>query len=325
MNRSALRRKGSRMRATSMRRLAGGAGSLLLLTTTMLAAAGTVQASPPSWLMSVVSKPATVANGSNAGFDVTITNIGPSNISSLFLVTKIDDIPVYLTSSRVGACNETTLPLSARLHCAFGALNAGDSVNVVVAYVAPAAPATSFDPGFEGNTTGDAFKDPERSHGDTLIDKFFIPTALRGDKNFGGSFSLDATTPVSDNASLSKKNVQATSVVPPQAHLPITVEDGPGVDFDCNGCNGFGEWSSINVNNGHDFGSVFFPVTILVYGQVAPNDLSTIKVAHVHDGITDILPQCTSVHENCIDVSKVSNNVQIVVWLHQNGGVKGIG
>jgi hypothetical protein len=311
------------MRAYPKRRLFGAVGSLFLLLTSMLATAGIAQASPPNWSMHVIPLPATVANGSNAGFDVTISNTGPSNISSLFLVSQTTATPVYLVSTtRPGACNEATL--TGPLMCAFGALNAGESVNVVVAWATPSSGA-SYDPGLEGNTTGQTFKDPKRSHGDTLTDPAFTGITLRGDKNYGGGFNLSGI--VADNNGLGHKNVQATSVVPPQANIPVTVADGPDVEFNFTGPGTqFGEWSDINVNSGHDYGATFFPVTLLVYGQSAPNDLSTIKVVHVGASTTDVLSQCTTtVHENCIQVSKVGNDVQIIVWLHQNGGVRGIG
>jgi hypothetical protein len=80
------------------------------------------------------------------------------------------------------------------------------------------------------------------------------------------------------------------------------------------------------VNDGENFGSVFFPVTLLVYGPAAPN-VNSIKVAHTHGLTTDILSACTALPatQDCIVVTKSGSDVQIIVWLHQNGGVRGIG
>src|SRR5215218_1861158 len=116
------------MRRKSIGRLLG---AVCLAGSFVLSATGSASAAPPKWSMSVVDLPSLVANGSGAGYRVTITNRGPSNISTLFLVTKIQDSPAFVTTTQ-GACSA---PGAGPLFCSLGALNAGQSVTVVAGYV----------------------------------------------------------------------------------------------------------------------------------------------------------------------------------------------
>lgn len=244
------------MRANLTRRRAAMATSFVLLTTAMLASAVGVQASPPSWVMDVIALPGSVAPGATAGYSVTITNNGPSNISSLYLVTKSTAPTLYVDDSdgRDGCTGE-----GVALSCNFGALNALEHVTVIVAYTSTGT--GSFDPVFEGNTTGQAFKDPKRSHGDVLIDLDFAGTTLNADKNFGGLFNIDFNGTVSNNASLTGQNKQSTKVSGLPAHTGATVLDGPNVSATCTNdasqsidCSTlFGEWSDVNVGSGGPF------------------------------------------------------------------------
>jgi hypothetical protein len=285
-------------------------------------------ASPPRWSMSVTDLPSTVHNGSNAGYRVTISNAGPSNISALFLVTKIADSPSFVDQPTQGSCSAAGAgPLS----CSFGALQAGASVTVVVAYVTPSS-GTSFDPVFQGNTTGKTYSDPKgTSHGDTLQDPSETPTTLTSDKNFAGGFAIDQS-PVANDANVSRTNVQSTTVVPPAADLVTTVQDGdPGFSPACSQCAGmtlFGEWSRITVDRGEQFGTLF-PVSLLVYGHAVPphTGLGDIKLAHVlDDGSSTILSQPCGVTPtlDCVTVTQAGNNVKITAWVDENGGVRGV-
>jgi hypothetical protein len=322
MNRSALRRKGSRMRAKSMRRLAGGAGSLLLLTTTMLASAGIVQASPPHWVMDVTALPASIQPDANAGYEVTITNNGPSNISALYLVTQTTDAPIYVDDSGDGrnACTDKDV----QLKCSFGALNANESVTVTVAYDVSAT-AKSYDPGFEGNTTGEAFKDPSRSHGDALVDLDFTGTTVRADKNFGGSFNLVLGGAVFNAQTLTGQNKQATKVENLPSNAAATVEDGPGAtgtcttntEIDCSKL--FGEWSLVNVGDGGPYASAI--VIKISYKSGTPT-------AFVHSGpggFQELVGLCPSAGFDGIHACFTWDGTTASIYTNRNGGVKGIG
>ena len=106
--------------------------------------------------MTVTNLPLTVAAGSAMGYQVTISNAGPSNISQLFLVTKTQQSPAYITTSQ-GSCAPAG---SGPLGCTFGALNAKKSVTVTVAYAAPFADTGDpGDPVFEATSNGLTFSD----------------------------------------------------------------------------------------------------------------------------------------------------------------------
>jgi len=293
----------------------------------VLTASGAASAATPNWSMSVVDLPSLVANGSGAGYRVTISNSGPSNISTLFLVTKLQDSPSFVTTTQ-GTCSA---PGAGPLFCNFGALNAGQSETVVAGYVTPAS-GSSFDPVFQANSNGATFSDPKgNSHGDTLQDPNETPTQLTTSRDFAGGFALNRNN-VTTGASLSKTNVQSTSVTPPAVGLVATVQDGLGAGaFTCTGCTKtlFGEWSRVTIGHGESFSNLF-PVTLLVLGKALPKDASTdtIDLVHVLDnGTTEVLStRCGDTPtRNCVTVTPVGSNYRITGWVDQNGGVKGMG
>jgi uncharacterized protein DUF11 len=268
------------MRANLTRRLAGTAASSVLLAAAILASATGAQASPPNWVMDVVALPTSVAPGATAGFSVTITNNGPSNISSLYLVTKTTAPTLFVDDSNGrNACTDAGVPLN----CAFGALNPLESVTVIVAFTSTGT--GSYDPGFEGNTTGQAFTDPKRSHGDVLIDTDFTGTTLNGDKNFGGAFNITFGGLVSNNANLTGQNKQSTNVSNLPAAAGATVLDGStatgscttdlGAGIDCSKL--FGEWSDVSVGNGGPY-----PAPIII--QISFKSGTPNAFLHVFDG-----------------------------------------
>jgi len=301
-------------------------GALCLAGSFVLAASGSASASPPRWAMKVVDLPSLVANGSGAGYQVTITNNGPSNISTLFLVTKIQDSPSFLTTSQ-GSCSA---PGSGPLLCNFGALRAGESLTVVAGYATPAT-GSSFDPVFEANTNGVSFTDPKRSHGDVLVDPDATPTALTKSTDFAGGFALNRND-VKTGDNVGKNNVQATTVTPPAVGVITTAQDGLSANaFTCTGCTKtlFGEWSRVTVGQGQTFGDLF-PVSLLVYGKELPKGATkdTIDLVHVLDnGSTEILStRCgTTPTLNCVTVTSVGPNYRITGWVDENGGFKGMG
>jgi hypothetical protein len=298
-----------------------------------LAVTGGASASPPRWSMSVTDLPAVVHNGSSAGYQVTISNAGPSNISTLFLVTKITDSPSYVGTPTQGTCSAAG---AGALRCSYGALGAGQSVTVTVAYTTPAT-GTSFDPVFQANSNGATFSDAKNtSHGDTLQDQNETATTLTTSKNYAGGFSID-TNPVGDDATLSKTNVQSTTLTPPQAGIIATVEDGlPDSTFACAGCVGtqLGEWSRLNVNNGQKFGSLF-KVTVLIFGKSLPKtvdltsqaSLDQVNLAHVlNDGtVVPMTQRCGATPTlNCVTATAQGSNLLVTGYVDQNGGVRGI-
>ena len=282
------------MRARSIRRLAGVTTTAVLLGSAMLATAGGVQAAPPNWVMHVEALPGTVQGGAAAGYQVTITNNGPSNISALYLTTKVGDnngvSPVYVDDGVAtgGPCTDPGVPL----HCSFGALNDDQSVTVTVAYTATGS--SSFDPGFQGNTTGKTYTDPKRSHGDTLEDTTFTGTALRSDKNFNGRFNLTDGTSISTDPQLTGNNKQSTKLPSLPANAAATVEDGPNANpltacittstIDCSKL--VGEWSNVHLGSG----TFSAPITI----QISFKTVTPTAFVHVKDdGTQEPVGQCS--------------------------------
>lgn len=301
-------------------------GSLCLAGSFTLATSGSASAAPPRWEMHVVNLPATAANEYGAGYQVTITNNGPSNISTLFLVTKIQDSPGVLTTTQ-GTCST---PNSGPLFCNFGALRAGESLTVIAGYTTPAS-GSSFDPVFQANSNGVSFTDPKRSHGDTLQDPNETPTVLTKNTNFAGGFALNRND-VTTADDIGKKNVQSTTVTPPTVGVITTAQDGlPADAFTCTGCSKtlFGDWSRVTMGHGESFADLF-PVTLLVYGKALPDDATqdTIDLVHVLDnGTTEILStRCAATPTlNCVTVTPVGSNYKITGWVDENGGFKGMG
>lgn len=304
-------------------------GAAVLACSFVVALSGAASATPPHWSMTVTDLPPVAANGSSAAYRVTIANAGPSNISKLFLVTKTQNSPSYVAHPSQGSCSAAG---AGPLRCSFGVLKSHASVTVVVAYVTPSS-GTSFDPVFQGNTTGTTYSDPRHtSHGDTLQDPNETPTSLTSDSNFAGGFALDQT-PIHNDPNVGEGNVQSTSVVPPVGDIVATVQDGdPSYSPTCTQCSDltlFGDWSRVTVDHGEQFGDLF-PVSILVYAGAIPSEtsLDDINLVHVLDDgttATILTERCGETPTlNCITVTQEGDNVRITAWVDQNGGVRGI-
>jgi hypothetical protein len=231
--------------------------------------AGVASAAPPNWTMNVTKLPPTVSPGSPAGYQVTITNNGPSNIAALYLVAEVNgsvNVPTVYVSTSQGTC----APVGQPLDCAFGALSPVNSVRVIVAYTTPTS-GSSFPVEFQGNATGDTFKDgiKGRSHGDTLLpDPVVTSTALNNGKNFAGSFSIEDGTSIANNGSLTGNNKQSAALENIPAGVPASVEDGPGTTGECTNdaeegidCSQFdGEWAVVNVAGGANINGGFLVI-----------------------------------------------------------------
>ena len=292
----------------------------------MLLGPSAVQAAPPGWAFeNQAYLPATVSPGANAGYAFTIVNNGRSNISQLYLTSSATTSPSYVSSSRSGC----SLAGSGLLFCSFGALNAGDSIDMVVAYTTPTSGA-SFSVTFQLNANGATFSDKGgNSRGDTLDETF--TTFLNGSRNFAGGFTIDGSL-VANDPKLGPKNIQAGVITPPTSNIPVTLEDGPNIAFSCTDCGTlFGEWTALNVANGAPFASGF-KVMITVLGSKVPNGatVDTINLVHVDGDSSTILSQrCGSTTlptvpgVECITVTKAGNNFLIEAWLTRNGGVRG--
>jgi hypothetical protein len=306
--------------------LTGILSAVALAGTAVLAGAGAASAGQPSWSMTVQNLPTQVSAGSDAGYQVTITNGGPSNIAKLYLGTDTSVVADYVTTTQ-GTCSDA----GTQLTCSFGALRKGQSVVVVAAFETPSEGATQFDPGFFATSNGATKSDKgHNSHGDELRDPNETATELVNDPDFAGGFNVYGTT-VSTGA-VSGTNPQSTTVVPPGGGYVVTAQDGSNVDFACDPhvCDGhtlFGEWSSVNVNDGQQVGGTI-EVTLTMPGDTVPYyDLDNITLVHVlDDGTTQLLHQChCGSRSDCITVGHdASGNLVITAYVDQNGGFKGM-
>ncbi len=309
------------MKIRKLGRLGAVVGTASLVAMSVFAPVAAAKA--PNWSASTVTQIVSggITSGGNQGFAIHIVNSGPSNISSLYLVTNVADAAAWVSDSR---CTTT-----GSLVCSFGAVNAYTTVDLTVAYRVP------FSNGgtkitFELNTTGNV-PGKNNSHGDAF-DMPQTVSLLTGRDQAASYIVADAT--VQNDQSLDKRNPQATSVVSPAAHIPVVVEDGSGVSFTCSGCNRtqFGQWSRVSVNAGQPFDAPF-KVVLLERGQSIPNvDVNTLVVYHVLDdgNVETISARCDSATaptnvpaEGCLVPTMVGRNLQIVIWTFHNGGFRG--
>lgn len=309
------------MRKKLIARVSGVIG---LVGVAVVAGIGPASAGQPHWSMTVQNQPSLVSAGSDAGFEVTISNAGSSTIPKVYLGVDTSVAPDSVTTTQ-GSC---TAPGQA-LSCSLGSLHKGASVTVVATFPT-SGDATEFAAGFFATTCP-----PSRGHsghGDTLRDPNEVPTQLTSSPDFAGGFLLDRA-PVSTDPYLSSRNVQSTTVLPPTGGVVATAQDGLGPDaFTCTGCTGtlFGEWSSVNVDDGA-VQSGLIKVTLTVQKSQIPYGTKLSKIVLVHvldDGTTQILDQrcCKQPTANCISVTQLrSGDVQITGYVTENGGFKGMG
>jgi hypothetical protein len=311
-----------------LRRAAGVVSAAMLAV--MLIGPATVSAAQPGWqFQNIALLPDSVSPGSSAGYTFRIHNGGSSNISHLYLTDSVNAAPTFFVNSRGTVCQQ-----SPTLFCSFGALNSGASIDVTVAYATPSS-GGAFDVTFQLNSNGATFSDRGgNSHGDSLNSPK-LTTALNAGTNFNGRFALD-TSDVSTDPNLSKQNPQSSKVTPPVSKIPVTVEDGlvtyGGAGTDPCGTTGLahciGDWARLNVDNGAA-GPV--KVTILLYGASVPKGATTSNIKLFHEGSSPnpITTACgastlpTAGGAECITVTKVGKNFQIVAWLDHNGYVRG--
>lgn len=289
--------------------------------------AAPASAAPPRWEMSIGRLPELVKNGADAGFEVTILNKGPSNISQLYLFDSPTAGPTFVETSQ-GTCTAVGVDLM----CSFGALNDDQSVTVTVAYTTPSS-GNSFAYTAFANTTGVSPDQGGNSHGDAL--QKTVTTSLTTDKNYGGGFHVGDGT-VSDDTSLHpKKNKQSTQLIGVASNVVATVADGPGISATCTGCaTTLPEWSRIIVDNGNTFDAPF-KVVLTATGSYNNLDLGTAVLYHVLDNGAVVVigdgpgERCDSPTspssvpaDGCVIFSLVGGNLQAIAFIYQNGHMR---
>lgn len=320
-------------------------GVLCLAGSLTYAASGPASAATPNWVMTAVPMPGLTANGANVVYQVTITNNGPSNISTLYLATSRADVPVYLVndSARPDACQSGT---TARLFCSFGTLTDGQAVSITVGYKTPGKGA-AYNPGFLGSTNGDTGSDRgHNSHGDDLVPVNptdcteatptlpCVTTMLSSSKDYAGGFGLSRAS-VNTDTRLGSTNDQYTIVVPPAPNLVTTIDDSPGDTTSCPaGYTCVGEWSRVKVRSLDHYNDQvqtfpLFEVTLGIRASLVSGGADSIKLVHITDDGTVVVmtqdtPCGTNGPLNCLSVEKTGNTYTLTTWVDQNGHLRGV-
>jgi hypothetical protein len=303
----------------------------------MLLGVGGAVAKTPTWTIDVVKLPTVVAAGNNAGYAATVRNIGPSNINALTLTVTPTSTPTatptYFSGLTWSGSGPNDCTGTGTLVCNLGTVVAGTTITFTVAYAVPETQSGSFDVMFSLRAgTGDTGSDGGTSRGDSFNKTF--STGVASNQNFDGGFVVGDGT-FADNQIVGRGNKQATSLTAPTNHIPVTIEDGITAGVNCTGtaCDHlFGEWSKMNVSGGATFGTAF-KVTLLVWGGAVPAGTQPADIQFVHvldDGTTQVVDTtCTydtagaPTNAECITVTKVGSNFQIVAWLFKNGFGRG--
>jgi hypothetical protein len=358
------------------RRLVGiGLASVLVLS---ILGVGAVAAANPTWTpgygtSSTGPQPGSgasstsVSSGKKVGFFEWLRNDDTSNISQLFLTA------IPRTAASLGAAKWTiqspsgatvrsgTCPTKQPFKCGFGALNAGNTVYVVLSFTAPnLTDGGSFFVDFEWNTTGTP-PGNNQSHGDALpwTDKVIVSS--NGDA--AGDFNIDATSfTVADNQKLTGQNRQATSAsisgtVPVIGLTGIAVGDGANLQTPCDddaplftfpegfSCSDLTSLTSVvEVGNGKTFtnasGGPGIKVLVsfsqmpnqlgdagaFVYHywetlELAANGITTIKVPHAELITAACTYNAGNLPTNSTPCLTVGNKI-VTVWLFHNGPMK---
>lgn len=305
-------------------------------------AVGPVAARNPDWVIDPVRLPATVAAGNDAGYFVTVTNNGTSTINAArFAATPLatpNATPSYfsgLTYTKGGpeiSCTET-----GQLVCQLGTMAAGDSFNFTVAYSVPPGTTNKFDVRFfmeagTGNVGG-----KNNSRGDAL--EVTASTTINNNQNFDGGFvrpNEGGDTVYATTGALGRQNRQTSEVAVSGTGVTVNVKDGSLVDESTIQCDtvaipdcGHGtEWTSLSVP-GHQG---YIKVTLNVWGGSVDGGVQARDIYVLHDqdsGPTYAIdtpcspPNAQPASGECLTATKVGSNWRIVVWLFNNGSLRG--
>jgi hypothetical protein len=308
----------------------------------VLVGVGSVAAQNPTWAISILRIPPTVGAGHEAGYTVTVSNNGPSNINTLSMVVSTpvtpNAAPSYFSGltwnfGPHGTCTGTGPGGSGPLTCDLGTLsgNPSQSVTFTVAYHVPTGTTGTFDmtvaiQSGSGNTGSDG--------GNSRGDKFSktASTGIGNSQNFDGGFSVTGDT-YQTTGNLGRNNKQSTKLETTDTLIPVTVTDGvtsyPCDSGDTQCSRLIGEWSVLDVNGGISQHPI--KVTLLIWGGAVPGGLSTSDIFLIHaDGTGAETPVTTACNGNpptnadcLVSVTKVGNNYEIVAWLAHNGSIRG--
>lgn len=319
---------------------------------------GPASAANPTWAVSFDPTPNSVAPGKDAGWHVTVTNHGPSNINDLRVTITSPDaaapgLPSYFSGILLASGSEAVCSTSTgALVCPVGTLADDQSVTFTVAFAPSSSQLNDVRVviGLRAGTGDTGSDGPGKSRGDKQDFPFSTPVSTS--TNYDGGFVIDtADFAFSTNQDLGRRNVQATALQSPDSSIGVAIEDGPNLVVTCDGtadpatvnpaCNRlFGEWSKLNVDDGATYEEPYAPfkVTLKLLGSAVPGGVGIEDIVVVHvldDGTVDVIGDAvdgsevcdsttaTPTNADCITVTKVGGNYNIVAWLLQNGNIRG--
>jgi len=296
---------------------------------------------PSGWDISAVRLPVTVHAGNDAGYDVTITNIGPSNINvakaSIVPTLTPNATPSYFGLLTRNQGDPVSCTTEGQLVCTLGTLTPGTVITFRVAYLVPADTTGGFEVALRLRAgTGDV-EGTNQSRGDAFERK--VTTGINNNQNFDGGFyrpNAGGESTYATTGALGRTNRQTSEVVVSETGVTVNVADGSLVDTNLIQCDtavipdcGHGtEWTALSVP-GHDG---YIKVTLNVYGGSVDGGVSESELYVLHDpdsGPTYAIttrcdpPNAQPASGECLTATKVGSNWRIVVWLFNNGALRG--
>jgi hypothetical protein len=320
-----------------------GVGALVL---SAFAVAPVAAKTPSGWDISATPLPDLVKSGNDAGYAVTITNIGPSNVNAVTasIVTSdaVNATPTYLSAITRNQGDAVTCSSTGQLTCSLGTLTPGTVITFTVAYLVPDGTSGAFDLSLKLRAgTGDV-EGGNQSRGDAFARP--VSTDINNTQNFDGGFvrPADATDidggdkTYATGGTLGRTNRQTSEVTVNSLGVTVNVKDGSLVDtstIQCAtsvvaNCDHGTEWTSMSVP-GHDG---YIKVTLNVYGGSVDGGVQSGDFSVIHDPDTgatyEITTQCDPPNTQptsgeCLTATKVGSNWRIVVWLLNNGNLRG--
>jgi hypothetical protein len=312
--------------------------SIAALLTFAIVSVGPAAAKTPSgWDINAVRLPVTVKGGNDAGYAVTIVNVGPSNVNAVTASIVTSDTPnatpSYLSTIVRNQGDPVNCSATGQLTCTLGTLAAGTVITFTVAYSVPSTATGAFDLILRLRAgTGDV-EGGNQSRGDAFARP--VSTGINNNQNFDGGFvETGGDNTYATIGALGRNNRQTSEVVVTNDDLlTVNVADGSLVDLskiecDLADCDHGTEWTSLDVP-GHDG---YIKVTLNVWGGSVAGGVSADEFKVLHDpdsgSAYEIATKCDPPNAQptlgeCLTATKVGSNWRIVVWLLDNGSLRG--
>jgi hypothetical protein len=257
-------------RSTLPRRLAGTTVALVLLTGLL---AATAVAKPPTYGQADSATPADfVSYGGQVRFDVAWTNLSGANLPTVFTAAETPDGAelVDVLSHSQGTCGED---VDGNLSCAFGTVNAGDTVDLAVVYRVPTSGLSTFSVTFVFTAQGATGSDkPGKSRGDDM--PITASVELTDDPDEGGTYIFGDVTALQNNQGLHKsrnpQSARLSFLSDGDEGFGATLDEALANAYPCPGVTTcYGLWNLVSVDEGTPVEGGF--ETVLGYFSVPSN------------------------------------------------------